>query len=101
MKWNVSKTKEFEFLKKCKNISTKQENVYDAAFKAWPFSSDFNFTSRDGRFNATTCKYYCQLFVSPTITNFCKDLHLKWTEFLDPFFKTLPCKKTSTVLCEN
>ena len=34
MKWNVSKIEEFEFLKKFKNISTKQENVYDAAFKA-------------------------------------------------------------------
>ena len=41
MKWNVSKTKELEFSKKCKNMSTKQENVYDDTFKAWPFLIQF------------------------------------------------------------
>ena len=56
---------------------TKQKNVYDVAFNAWPFSSDFNFVHKDGRFNTATCKYYCQLFISPTITNSCKNLHLK------------------------
>ena len=29
-------------------MSTKQEIVSDAAFKEWPFSSDFNFTCKDG-----------------------------------------------------
>ena len=33
MKRNVSKTKELEFSKKCKNMSTKQGNIYDVAFK--------------------------------------------------------------------
>ena len=65
------------FSKKCKNMSTKQEIVSDAAFKAWPFSSDFNFACKDGRVTTATCKYYCPLVVSPTITNCCKELHLK------------------------
>ena len=29
-------------------MSTKQEKVSDAAFKAWPFSSAFNFAIKDG-----------------------------------------------------
>ena len=28
-------------------MSTKQEIVFDAAFKAWPFLSDFNFAFKD------------------------------------------------------
>ena len=28
-------------------MSTKQENVSDTAFKAWSFSSDFNFGCKD------------------------------------------------------
>ena len=28
-------------------MSTKQETVSDAAFKAWPFSSDFSFICKD------------------------------------------------------
>ena len=66
------------FLKKCKNISTKQEIVSDAAFKTWPFSSDFNFACKDGRVTAATCNYYCPLVVNPIITNCCKEFHLKW-----------------------
>ena len=66
------------FLKKCKNISTKQEIVSDAAFKTWPFSSDFNFACKDGRVTAATYNYYCSLVVNPTITNCCKEFHLKW-----------------------
>ena len=30
-----------------KKMSTKQEIVYDAAFKAWPFSSNFNFACKN------------------------------------------------------
>ena len=63
--------------KKCKNTSTKQESVSDAAFKAWPFSSDFNFVFKDGQVTAAKCKYYCPLVVSPTITNCFKEFHLK------------------------
>ena len=33
---------------KNKNMSLKQEIVSDAAIKAWPFSSDFNFNYKDG-----------------------------------------------------
>ena len=55
-------------------MSTKQEIVSDAALKAWPFSSDFNFASKDG---AAKCKYYCPLVVNPTITNSYKEFHLK------------------------
>ena len=32
--------------------------VSDAAYKAWPFSSDFNFACKNSQFTAATCKYY-------------------------------------------
>ena len=35
------------FKKKCENMSTKQESVSDA-FNVWPFSSDFNFSTKNG-----------------------------------------------------
>ena len=58
-------------------MSIKQESVSDATFKTWPFSSDFNFASKDDR--VTTATYqYCPLVVSPTVTNCCKELHLKY-----------------------
>ena len=82
------------FLKKCKNMSTKQEIVSDAAFKAWPFSSDFNFACKDGWVTTTTCKYYFPLVINLTITS---DV----VEFLDPSLKMSPFTKTSPVLCEN
>ena len=48
MKQNISQTESNRrFRKKCKSMSKKQENVSDAAFKAWPFSSDFSFASKD------------------------------------------------------
>ena len=65
------------FSKKCKNMSLKQEIVSDAAFKAWPISSDFNFLCKDSLVTAATCKYYCPLVVNPTITNYYKEFHLK------------------------
>ena len=58
-------------------MSTKQESVSDAAFKAWSFSSDFNFASQDDRVTAVTCKH-CLLVVSPIVTNCCKELDLKY-----------------------
>ena len=58
-------------------MSTKQGIVSDAVFKAWPFSSDFNFACKDGQVTTATCKYYCPLVISPTITNYCEQLHLK------------------------
>ena len=59
---------ELAFLKKCKNMPTKQEIVSDAAFKAWPFSSNFNFACKSSQVTATICDYYCPLVVNLTIT---------------------------------
>ena len=64
------------FSKNYKNMLTKQESVSNTACKTWPFSSNFNFPFKDGRVNASTCKYSCPLDVSPTITNCSKVLHL-------------------------
>ena len=58
-------------------MSTKKERVSDATFKACLFSSDFNFAFKYSWVTAATCKYYCPLVVSPTITNCCKELQLK------------------------
>ena len=57
-------------LNKVINKINKQEIVSDAAFNAWPLSSDFNPMK-------ATCKHYYPLIVKPTITNCCKELHLK------------------------
>ena len=65
------------FSKKCKNMSTKPEIVSDVTFKAWPFSSDFNFACKDCRVTAARCKHYYPLVVKLTITNCCKQFHLK------------------------
>ena len=56
------------FLRKCKNMSTKQEIASDATFKAWPFSSNFNFACKNSEITTATCKYYCLLVVNLTIT---------------------------------
>ena len=83
-------------------MSRKQEIVSDISLKAWPFSSDFNFICKDYRVTAATCKYYCLLVVNPATTNCCKKLNiLNVAEFLGPSLKTLPCTKTSPVLCEK
>ena len=59
MKQNVSQTESnYRFRKNAKNMSTKQEIISDVAFKAWPFSSDFNFACKEDRVTAVTCKYY-------------------------------------------
>ena len=49
----------------------------DAAFKAWPFLSDFDFACKDDQVTAATYKYYCPLVVNPIMTNSCKKLHFK------------------------
>ena len=59
-------------------MATKQKSVSDAVFKAWPFSSDNNIAIKDGQVTAATCKY-CPLVVSPTVTNYGKGLHLKYS----------------------
>ena len=51
------KQKVIGIFEKYKNMSTKQETVSDAAFKAWPFSSNFNFAFKDRRVTTATCKY--------------------------------------------
>ena len=71
------KQKVIGVFKKCKNMSTKQESVSDAAFKTWLFSSDFNFAGKDDRVSAATCKY-SPLVVNLNVTNCCKELHLKY-----------------------
>ena len=58
-------------------MPTKQEMISDLAFKAWPFSYDFNFACKDGWVNTTTCKYYFPFVANSTITNCCKELCLK------------------------
>ena len=93
MKQNVSETESnWHFRKKCENMSTKQESVSDATFKAWPFSSDFNFATKDGRVTAATCKYY-PLVVGPTVTNCCKELHLKYSRIPRFAFKNFAMHK--------
>ena len=78
MKQNVSETESnWCFRKKCENMSTKQESVSDATFEGCLFSSVFNFATKDGQGTAATCKY-CPLVVGPTVTNCCKELHLKY-----------------------
>ena len=59
-------------------MSTKQEIVSDAAFKAWPFSSDFNFACKDGRVTTATCKYYCLLVVNPITTKLQRASFYMW-----------------------
>ena len=90
-------------------MSTKQESVSGATFKAWPFSSIFNFGCKDDRTTAATCKY-CQLVVSQSDEALCKFLPLpivaknsilNVAEFLDPPLKTSPRMKTSLVSCET
>ena len=56
---------------------TKHEIISDTAFKALPFSSDFNFACKDGQVTAATCKYYRPLVANANITNCCKELHPK------------------------
>ena len=67
-------------------MSAKQESVSDATLKAWPFSSDFNFASKDDQVTAVTCKY-CSLVVSPIVTNCCKELHFKYGKIPRSFFE--------------
>ena len=94
MKENVSKTESsWRFQKKHKNMSTKQEIVSDAAFKACPFSSGFNFINKDRRVTIATCKYYCALVVNSTITNCCEELHFKCGRFARSVFEDVAMHK--------
>ena len=84
------------FSEKYKNMSKKQEIVSDAAFKAWPFSSDFNLHVKKIKLPqllAIGCKPYHYQVANSSILN--------EAEFWDPPLKTSPCTKTSHVSCEN
>ena len=81
MKLNISETES--------NWCFQKNVVSDAAFKACPFSSDFNFTCKDGRVTIATCKYYCLLVVNLAITNCCKELHLKFGRVPRSVFKNV------------
>ena len=72
-------------------MSRKQEIVSDAAFKTWPFSSDFNFACKNGWVTTTTWKYYCTLVVNTAITSCCKELHLKCSKV--PVFENITMHK--------
>ena len=101
MKQNVSKTGSNRRFRKNVKTCLQNKKVYlIPAFKAWPFSSDFNFASKDDRVTAVTCKH-CPLVVSPIVTNCCKSSILNMAKFLDPSLKTSPCTKTSPVSCKN
>ena len=75
-------------------MSAKQEIASDAAFKAWPFSSDFNFACKDGWVTAATCKSCCSLVVNPTITNCCKEFHLKCERVPRSVFENIAMHKS-------
>ena len=64
MKQNVSEIGSNWHFRKNVKTSKKQEIVSDAAFKAWPFSFDFNFACKNSQVTAATCKYYCPFFFS-------------------------------------
>ena len=72
LKWKLQSR--WKYLEQNREI---QENWTSAIIVTWPFSSDFNFACKDGRVTTATCKYYCPLFVNPTITHCCKELYLK------------------------
>ena len=74
-------------------MSRKQEIVSDAAFKTWPFSSDFNFACKNGWVTTTTWKYYCTLVVNTAITSCCKELHLKCSKVPRSVFENITMHK--------
>ena len=65
----------------------------ETPFKAWRFSSNFNFACKDGRVTAATCKQYCPLVVNPTLPIVAKSSILNVATFLDPSLKASPCTK--------
>ena len=96
-------------------MSTKQESIPGVTFKAWSFSSAFNFGCNDGRVTAATCKY-CPLVVRPSDEALSGDAHqmkflllpivaktsiLNVAEFLELALKMSPCIKNSRVSCET
>ena len=62
---------------KCKKCLQNKKVISDAAFKAWPFLSDFNFACKHSQVTAAKCKYYCPLVVNFAITKLQRALHLK------------------------
>ena len=99
MKQNVSETESnWRFQKKTKkreSMSTKQESVSDAAFKAQPFLSSFNFAIKDGQVTAAMCKC-CPFVVGPPVTNCCKELHLNYSRILRFAFENFAMHKNQS-----
>ena len=85
-------------MKKCKNISTKNENVSDATCKAWPFSSDCKFARTDGPVTADITVHWLQALPLPVVG---KSSIVNVIEFLELSFKNLAMHKTRLVLCES
>ena len=89
------------FWRKCKNASKKQEIASDAVFKAWPFSSTFNFARKNSQVNSATCKYYCLFFCGSLFNLTITKLQRAPSEFLDMSLKTWAFTKTSQISREN
>ena len=51
------------------------------------------FACKDGQVTAATCKYYCPLVLNPTITNCCKEFHLKCGKVPKSVFENLAMHK--------
>ena len=90
------KQKEIGVFKKMQKHICKQEIISDATFKAWPFSSDFNFICKDGRDTAAICEHYCPLVVNPAITNCCKELHLEYGRVRKSVFENVAMHKNKS-----
>ena len=90
------KQKEIGVFKKMQKHICKQEIVFDGTFKAWTFSSNFNFICKDGRVTVAICKHYCPLVVNPTITNWCKDLHLEYGRVRRSVFEKVAMHKNKS-----
>ena len=65
--------------------------LYIATFKAWLFSSDFNFACKDSQVTAATCKNY----FPPYHYQVAKSCILSVVGLLDLSLKTSPCTKTT------
>ena len=71
-------------------MSTKQEIVSDATFKAWPFSPNFNLAVKMVQLlqqHANTTVHWLSTLLLPIVA---KSSILNMAEFLDPSLKTLP-----------
>ena len=82
-------------------MSTKQEIVSDATFRAQPFSSDFKFCMERQSSYCSNMQILLSIDFKPYHYQVAKSSILSMAEFLDLSLKMLPCMKTSPVSCEN